>query len=334
MPLSEWRGLSPDTGALNVQCERRFRLLVEDEQNPDRPPVLTVLACPVCGGDTGMRIAFQVGADFMPEIECPCGAVWVEARIAALDWEHYCRHRAGQTDPDGQQLVDRGFGEEAPPPIDHVKELTEAGKYLGKRAKSEARKRVKAQVRAKVTKPLKRQVETRIKAPTREAGRKAVKAAKNQAYRPVAAGVRTAWTMQAGGVPAAPPERQSGAARDAAVQAKAAPKTPPLREYRKAAPDHFPRPSKVTTGLQNVQGSGITNVTQSVSGGGTSHVSVTGLSAKEQAAVTAMVATTVREARESMTPGRTGSGSNVHVHGRNNGSIQDVDNTRSAQRRD
>ncbi|MGD6765986.1 hypothetical protein ACOKM5_44395 [Streptomyces sp. BH097] len=205
MPIEPWQPLSPDNGSLFLAFDRRFRYLVTEAASAYRNIwIPTVLACPICCVDTGLRFGFQTGVDGMLQAQCPAGHIWAEPRVPLAHWEAYCRIRAGQPEADAAWLIDAGFGEEPPPPIDYKKEITGAAKSVAKYAKNKA----KAKVRSKV----------------RKAKKKAVK----QAMRPVAAGIRAAWAWQAGGVE---PVKKSGRTT---AKKTAAPKTPPLSAYRKA----------------------------------------------------------------------------------------------------
>ncbi|WP_281944698.1 hypothetical protein, partial [Streptomyces olivaceus] len=100
------------------------------------------------------------------------------------------------------------------PPIDYAKELRTAAVEVAKYGKRKAKAKVRREVRK-----VKKQVGKRVR---------------NEAMRPVAAVLRTAWSMQAGGV-----EPVKGARR------RPAPKSPPVSAYRKAygvqAPEKGPK---------------------------------------------------------------------------------------------
>ncbi|MEU0287506.1 hypothetical protein [Streptomyces sp. NPDC006147] len=208
MPISPWRALSPDDGDHYLSFERRFRYIVEDPEHTWRLVwIPTVLACPVCEADTGLRMAFKIGMDVVVEAACPVGHTWVEPRIDVSQWMAYCRYRAGRQELDWLWLIQAGFGEEPPPPIDYVKEIRQGAVEVAKYGKRKA----KAKVRRKV----------------RSVKKKVGKRARNEAMRPVAALLRTAWTMQAGGV------EPVKASRRRPAEPKP-PKTQPVAAYRKA----------------------------------------------------------------------------------------------------
>ncbi|MFI8177967.1 hypothetical protein ACIF6H_32255 [Streptomyces microflavus] len=219
MPISPWRSFNPDEGDFYVTFERRFRYVVEDpEQTWRRVWIQTVIACPVCGMDTGLRLAYKVGTDVVLEAACPVGHIWVEPRVDVSQWVAYCRFRQGRQDIDWLWLIEAGFGEEPPPPME-TKDIIDAAKVGGKLLVREWRKQAKATVRK----------------PVRQAKREIRK----QAMRPVAAALRTAWAWQAGGVqPVEQPRRRKG-------RKAPAPKTPPVAAYRKAygvqAPEKGPK---------------------------------------------------------------------------------------------
>jgi len=208
MPISPWRALDPDGGAHYLSFERRFRFVVEDPEHTWRRMwIPTVIACPVCEIDTGLRLAYQTGMDAVVEAACPAGHVWVEPRVDVSQWMAYCRFRAGRQEVDWLWLIEAGFGEEPPPPIDYAEEIRRGAIEVAKYGRRKAKARLRREVRK-----VKKEVGKRVR---------------NEAMRPVAAFLRTAWTMQAGGVePVAKPRRRP-------VEPKA-PTTPPLSAYRKA----------------------------------------------------------------------------------------------------
>ncbi|MGP9023215.1 hypothetical protein ACT1U9_33025 (plasmid) [Streptomyces sp. BR1] len=346
MPIEPWQPLSPDNGSLFLAFERRFRYLVTEAASAYRNvQIPTVLDCPICAADTGLRLGFQTGVDAMLQAKCPAGHIWAEPRVPLTHWESYCRIQAGQGEADALWLIDAGFGEEPPPPIDYQKEIVGAAKSIAKYAKNKA----KAKVRAKV--------------------RKAKKTAVKQAMRPVAAGIRAAWAWQAGGVQ---PVKKQRKAREPKP-----PKTPPISAYRKAygmdAPKKGPaclvcedsgritgsgisipcteckgpaaaamaaaekKAAKVregkgagarpqTKGVQNIAGSQNTGIVQVI----VNNQQVNGqtgkgigpgrpLTAKESAAVRDAVDAATRAARVVG-----GSNSGVHISGKNNSVVQNV----------
>ncbi|MEV5774269.1 hypothetical protein AB0L49_23915 [Streptomyces antimycoticus] len=208
MPISPWRALSPADGDHYLSFERRFRYLVEDPEHTWRRAwIPTVIACPMCEADTGLRLAYKTGVDAVVEAACRVGHTWVETRVEVSQWMAYCRFRAGQQEFDWLWLIQAGFGEEPPPPIDYAKEIRQGAVEVAKCA----RRKAKAKVRREVRK-VKKKVGKRVR---------------NEAMRPVAALLRTAWTMQAGGV------EPVGKSRRRPAEPKL-PKTPPVSAYRKA----------------------------------------------------------------------------------------------------
>ncbi|WP_328418415.1 hypothetical protein OG542_40370 (plasmid) [Streptomyces violaceus] len=208
MPIKPWRALDPDGGAHYLSFERRFRVVVEDPEHTWRRVwIPTVIACPLCGIDTGLRLAYQSGMDAVVEAACPVGHVWVEPRVDLLQWMAYCRFRAGRQEIEWQWLIDAGFGEEPPPPIDYAEEFRKSAVEIAKYGKRKAKAKVRREIRS-----VKKKVGKRVR---------------NEAMRPVAALLRTAWTMQAGGV------EPVKASRRRPAESKP-PKTPPVSAYRKA----------------------------------------------------------------------------------------------------
>ncbi|KUL73958.1 MULTISPECIES: hypothetical protein [unclassified Streptomyces] len=207
MPISPWRALSPDDGDHYLLVERRFRYVIEDPEHTWRRAwIPTVIACPVCEADTGLRLAYKSGVDAVVEAACPVGHTWVEGRVDVLQWMAYCRFRAGRHEADWLWLIEAGFGEEPPPPIDLVEEVGKAAVDVAKYGRRKARAKIRRKVRS-----TKKRVGKRVR---------------NEAMRPVAALLRTAWIMQAGGV-----EPITASRRPAKPKA---PKTPPVSAYRKA----------------------------------------------------------------------------------------------------
>ncbi|MFF4902581.1 hypothetical protein [Streptomyces sp. NPDC001068] len=218
MPIRPWRGLNPDGGDHYLSFERRFRVVVEDPAHAWRQAwIQTVIVCPVCEAETGLRLAFKTAVDLAVEAACPVGHIWVEPRVAVSHWMAYCRFQAGQRESDWLWLIQAGFGEEPPPPIDYVNDLRGAAVEVAKYGKRKA----KANLRRKFRKA-KKQVGKRVR---------------SEAMRPVAAALRTAWVMQAGGVEPVKASRRRPAPKP--------PKTPPISAYRKAygvqAPEKGPK---------------------------------------------------------------------------------------------
>lgn len=219
MPISPWQPLNPHGGDFYLFFERRFRYVVEDPEHTWRRRwIPTVIACPMCEADTGLRLAYKVGTDVVVEAACPVGHTWVEPRVDVSQWMAYCRFRAGQQEFDWLWLIEAGFGEEPPPPIDYAKEIRQGAIEFAKYG----RRKAKAKVRREVRK-VKKQVGKRVR---------------NEAMRPVAALLRTAWTMRAGGVEPVKTSRRRPAEPKP-------PKTPPVSAYRKAygvqAPNKGPK---------------------------------------------------------------------------------------------
>jgi hypothetical protein len=106
----------------------------------------TVIACPVCEADTGLRLAFKTAVDAVVEAACPVGHTWVEPRVDVSQWMAYCRFRAGQQEFDWLWLIQAGFGEEPPPPIDYVAELRKSSVEIAKYAKRKAKTKVRREV--------------------------------------------------------------------------------------------------------------------------------------------------------------------------------------------
>ncbi|GGT54285.1 hypothetical protein GCM10010271_67690 [Streptomyces kurssanovii] len=129
----------------------------------------------------------------------------------------YAEHHAfANPHPDLLWILDAGFGEEPPPPIDYAADITAGVKYVANYAKRKGKTRIKRAVRK----------------PIRKAKRKAL----NIAFTPVAAVLRGAWVLQAGGAPTEPPKAANAAAATGGKPRAGEPelKIPSVAKYRKA----------------------------------------------------------------------------------------------------
>ena len=347
MPIQPWQSFDPDAGRFFLIFQRRFRYVIEHPEPTFRVKWLAVvLACPICGAEEDLRLAHQTG-DIQVQGQCPKDHIWDEPRIDVGHFHAYGRMRWTNPDPDWQWLLDAGFGEEPPPPME-MKDIIDAAKVGGKLLAREWKKQAKATVRK----------------PVRQAKREM----KKQAMRPVAAVLRTAWAWQAGGVqPVEQPKRRK-------ERSAPEPKTPPLSAYRKAygmeAPKKGPKclvcedsgrisaqgvsipcteckgpaaaamataerraakarepkaPKAGTPAVQKVTGSGNTRVVQ-VSGNGqqvngqTARAITRPPTAQEAAAARGAVNEAARLVRES----RGQSSSTVQIHGKNNSVVNNT----------
>jgi hypothetical protein len=207
MPIDPWRPCNPLQGDHFWIIERRFRYLVQDPAHSLRVKwIPTVLSCPVCGAEHGLRLALQEHQDVLVQARCHRRHVWSEPRITRSDFTAWSRIRCGLAEPDTLWLTEAGFGEEPPDPIDYLAQIREGwgwgAKYLARKTKN------------------------RPKATARRPLRKAKKRLLNEAMRPVASTLRGAWTWQAGGVDPVNKPRTK--------KSPAPPRTPPVSAYRKA----------------------------------------------------------------------------------------------------
>ncbi|MFI9588272.1 hypothetical protein ACIHCQ_42305 [Streptomyces sp. NPDC052236] len=203
-----FRPADPASGYHRIICERRFRYLEQDPAHTIRIKWLAQdLACPICKTDTGLQLVLEEGVDHLVRAYCPTRPdhAWVEPRIQRIHFATYSRLQLwAEPDPEWLWIIDAGFGEESPPPIDYAKELAAATKYVAKYAKRKAKSKAKQAVRKQ----------------SRRAGRGMKKAA----MVPVAAALRAAWAWQAGGVPETKPK----------PKAEPEPAIPSIAKYRNA----------------------------------------------------------------------------------------------------
>lgn len=207
MPIDPWRPCAPLQGDHFLLFERRFRYLVQDPSHSLLVRwIPTVLECPVCQAEHGMRLALQESQDLLVQAQCHRGHLWPEPRVDRGWFAAYSRIRGGLGEADDLWLTEAGFGEEPPEPIDYLQQIKEGWGYGAKYVARKAKTRVKAEVRRPVN--------------------KAKKKARNEAMRPVAAVLRAAWGWQAGGSEPVKKARSK--------KTPAPPPTPPASAYRKA----------------------------------------------------------------------------------------------------
>ncbi|WP_329583620.1 hypothetical protein [Streptomyces sp. NBC_01361] len=217
MSFDPARHPNPAAGYYRLTAERRFMYLRQDPAHTQRIVWQKVpVTCPMCAADTGLTLAYDRAADDVVQVLCPAGHLWPEHLVDTGHFITYGDYRGfADPHPDMLWIIDAGFGEEPPPPIDYASEITGIAKYTAKYAARKGKTRIKAAVR----KPM----------------RRAKKKALNLAFAPVAAAIRGAWTLQAGGAPkAAPTARSKGNPRRKGGKGKAEFKTPSVAKYRKA----------------------------------------------------------------------------------------------------
>ncbi|MEV7581626.1 hypothetical protein [Streptomyces erythrochromogenes] len=207
----------PDAGYYRITAERRFNYLQLDPDHTVRVVWQALpVTCPMCGADTGLTLVMERAAQPVVEVLCPAGHEWSEHLIDPGHFKAWADMRWTTPNWDLYWILEAGFGEEPPPPIDLVEEIPKAARIVTKTLVREAKKRVRRQVRRRV--------------------RAAKKKALNVAYSPVAALIRTAWAVQAGIPQEAPdPAEEKG-------EAVPAPKIPSFAKYRAAY--GMPAPAK------------------------------------------------------------------------------------------
>ncbi|NUK50396.1 hypothetical protein HRW14_08850 [Streptomyces lunaelactis] len=225
MSFDPLRHPDPAAGYYRITSERRFMYLAEDPERTVRIVWQKLpVTCPMCATDTGLTLAYDRAADDTVQALCPAGHLWPEHLIDPGHFRTYAELQAYcNPHPDLLWIIDAGFGEEPPPPIDYAAEISAAAKYTAKYAKRKAKTRIKAAVRTPV--------------------RKAKKKALNLAFTPVAAVLRGAWALQTGGMPEAPKTTRKGGRKGTKGEPEL--KIPSVAKYRKAygmeAPKKGPR---------------------------------------------------------------------------------------------
>jgi hypothetical protein len=209
---TDFRPPNPAEGYHKVRTTRRFRYLVQDPAHTLRVTWITQdLACPACAIDAGLLLVLdEVAGDGMVHVTCPAGHQWADPRVDRHHFAAYSRLTGFVTpDPDWVWVLEAGFGEEPPPPIDIAHDLAAGWGYAAKKARQAAKAKVKGTVR-------------------REA-RRARKAAADAAKAPLRAAR----------------SRKAGPDNDQAAKAEPSPPTPSVAKYRKAlgipAPERGPR---------------------------------------------------------------------------------------------
>lgn len=203
---------NPAAGHHRLVSERRFMYLRQDPKHTLRIKWQAVpVTCPVCAADTYLTLTLQQETDDQVQVFCAAGHTWPEPAITVGHFITYSRlHGYLQPHPDALWIIDAGFGEEPPPPIDYAAQITYAAKYGARYAKRRAKARIKSTVRTPV--------------------RKAKKKVLNVAFSPVAALLRGSWALRAGALPETEPVAKKGGERTGV----GAPKTPSVAKYRAA----------------------------------------------------------------------------------------------------
>lgn len=218
MTFNPLRPNEPAAGYYRITAERRFMYLQQDPAHTLRIVWQTLpVTCPICAAGTGLTLFHERGAEDVVQALCPAGHLWPDPLVDPGHFRTYAElHGYANPHPDTLWIIDAGFGEEPPPPIDYAADMAGAAKYVAKYAKRRAKTRIKRAVRTPI--------------------RRAKKKALNLAFTPVAAVLRGAWTLQAGGMPADPPKagKSSGVERDGKRKGEPELKIPSFAKYRKA----------------------------------------------------------------------------------------------------
>ncbi|MFG2298467.1 hypothetical protein [Streptomyces sp. NPDC048603] len=195
----------PDAGYYRITAERRFNYLQLDPDHTIRLVWQALpVTCPMCGADTGLTLVMERAAQPVIEVLCPARHEWPEHLIDPGHFTAWADMRWTTPNWDMYWILEAGFGEEPPPPLDLVEEIPQAARIITRTLAREAKKRARRRVR------------------------KVKKKARNVAYSPVAALIRTAWAIQAG-----IPQETPAPVRTKGKQAPG-PKIPSVAKYRAA----------------------------------------------------------------------------------------------------
>ncbi|WBP92191.1 hypothetical protein [Kitasatospora cathayae] len=157
----EWpSGPDPLNALHRVITERRFRYL---EQDPEYVPwawsgpldgwVVQVLSCPVCLAEEGLDLSLIESTDPEVVVRCPEFHEWSEPRLIREHFIGYSRFRfLPEPDPDWAWLLEAGYGEEPPPPVDYWAEGREAAVVLSKYFANRAKRKIKAKTTGRLKK--------------------------------------------------------------------------------------------------------------------------------------------------------------------------------------
>lgn len=149
MPIHRYEPGNPDIGYFRLPCERPFHYLIQDPDKGWLTWLTPTVSCPSCAETTGLLIACHLGSDPAVQALCEAGHQWPEPAIALEHFRAYARLRYGlDCDADYLWIIDAGFGEEPPPPIDYAAEIAgaarDAAKYAARKGKAKIRREVKA----------------------------------------------------------------------------------------------------------------------------------------------------------------------------------------------
>lgn len=160
------RPTSPDpiNATHRVLCERPFRYLEEDLEivfgpfsNPADRWVVQTLSCPVCLAEEGLDLTLVESTDPEVWVRCPQRHEWSDPRLNRAHFIEYSRFRyLPDPDPASAWLLEAGYGEEPPPPVDKFAEGREAAVFLTKYFVKKAKRKIKAQTTGRVKKSLRR----------------------------------------------------------------------------------------------------------------------------------------------------------------------------------
>jgi hypothetical protein len=209
MKAEPLRPADPGAGYHRILARRRFRYIERDPAHSLRITwIATPVVCPVCETDVDLQLVLDERTDVFVQVHCPRRHDWSETAIDPQHFRAYSRLQwSADPDPNQMWILDEGFGEEPPGPID-LDEVKAVAKTVGRLYKGQAKRRVKGAVRKR----------------TRAARRRAGKAA----LTPVTATVRALRGRRS---------RKADQAAEPAATSAVPPldvKTPSVAKYRKA----------------------------------------------------------------------------------------------------
>lgn len=151
MTTQPLRPADPGAGYHRVISRRRFRYIERDPEHTIRVTWRSVpVVCPVCEADTDLQLVLDEATDVVVQVHCSGRHVWPELAIDPQHFRTYSRLQwESDPDPDLMWIVDAGFGEEPPGPVD-LEEVKDVAKAIGGFYKSQAKRRVKGAIRKPV----------------------------------------------------------------------------------------------------------------------------------------------------------------------------------------
>jgi hypothetical protein len=149
MPIDRHESGNPDIGYFRIPSERPFHYLVQDPGKLLLTWLTPTVGCPVCAATTGLLLACRFGHDPAVQVLCEAGHQWYEPAIDLTHFRAYARLRYGlDCDPDDLWIMNSGFGEEPPPPIDYTAEIAAAARDVAKYAARKSKAKIRRETRS------------------------------------------------------------------------------------------------------------------------------------------------------------------------------------------